>query len=98
MGQVHYTQVEAIPEGEPIMMGTFPIAKHSTVILFDSGASHTFINKAFVMKHQLQIEAGEDSFCIQSPGGRIYTKEMVEQVPTDLNGRIFPTNLLVLKN
>jgi hypothetical protein len=46
-GRVYYTQVATTPEGEPVMMGTFLIANHPTVILFDSGASHTFINKTF---------------------------------------------------
>jgi hypothetical protein len=30
------------------MMATFLVANHPTVILFDSGASHTFISKKFV--------------------------------------------------
>jgi hypothetical protein len=30
------------------MMGTFLVANHLAVILFDSGASHTFISKKFV--------------------------------------------------
>ena len=49
MDRVHYTQANAIPEGEPVMMGMFSVAKQNVVILFDSGASHTFINRAFVM-------------------------------------------------
>ena len=51
MGHVHYTQVEVILEGEPVMMGLFSVAKQPVVILFDSGASHMFINRAFVMKY-----------------------------------------------
>jgi hypothetical protein len=42
--RVYYTQVATTPEGEPMMMGTFLVANHPTVILFDSGASHTFIS------------------------------------------------------
>ena len=86
-----------ILEGEPVMMGMFSIAKQPAVILFESGASHTFINRAFVMKHQLSIEAVENSSCVQSPSGRLVTKEMVYQIPIDLVGHTFPTNLLVLK-
>lgn len=40
MGRVHYSQTEVIPEGEPVMMGMFSIAKHLASILFDSSASH----------------------------------------------------------
>jgi hypothetical protein len=40
--------VATTPEGEPVMMGKFLVANYPTVILFDSGASHTFISKNFV--------------------------------------------------
>ena len=39
----------------------------------------------------------EGSFYIQSPGGHIYTKEVVDHVPINLVGHTFPTDLLVLK-
>jgi hypothetical protein len=48
---IYYTQVATTPEGEPIMLGTFLMANHPAVILFDSGASHTFIRKKFVEQH-----------------------------------------------
>jgi hypothetical protein len=38
-------------------MCTFFVANHSTIILFDSGASHTLISKAFVEKDCIPIEA-----------------------------------------
>jgi hypothetical protein len=50
-GRIYYTQVATTLEGEPVMMGTFLVANHPAVILFDSGASHTFISKKFVEKH-----------------------------------------------
>jgi len=69
MGRVHYTRADAILEGEPIMMGMFSIAKQNAVILFDSSAPHTFINRAFVMQYYLPIEVVDNSLCIQSLGG-----------------------------
>jgi hypothetical protein len=44
IGRIYYTQVATTPEGEPVMMGMFLVANHPAVILFDSGASHTFIS------------------------------------------------------
>jgi hypothetical protein len=44
-GRIYFTQVATTPEGEPVMMGTFLMANHPTVILFDSGVSHTFIKQ-----------------------------------------------------
>ena len=51
IGRIYYTQVATTPEGEPVMMGTFLVANQLAVILFDSGASHTFISKKFVEKY-----------------------------------------------
>jgi hypothetical protein len=50
-GRVHYMNVEEIPEGEPILAGMFSLNHHPATVLFDSGASHTFISKGFVEKH-----------------------------------------------
>jgi hypothetical protein len=80
------------------MMGMFPIANHPAVMLFDSGASHTFINRTFVMKHEIPIGETKENFFIQSPRGRLYTKEMVHQVPIELGGHTFPTFMIILKD
>ena len=46
------------------MLGMFPIADHLAVMLFDSGASHTFINRTFVIKHEIPIGATKENFFI----------------------------------
>jgi hypothetical protein len=71
------------------MMGMFPVASHHAVMLFDSSASHTFINRTFVMKHAIPIGETKENFFIQSHGGRrLCTKEMVYQVPIELGGTL----------
>ena len=91
-------QAEAILEGEPGMMGMFPIAKHPTILLFDSGASHSFINRTFVNNHTILIREIPEDFHIHSPRGRMCTKEMVYNVPIVLGGHTFPTTMIVLKD
>jgi hypothetical protein len=96
-GQIYYTQVATTPEGEPAMMGTFLMANHPAVILFDSGASHTFISKKFVEKYCIPCIESREGFIIHSPGGQIFTKEVAFHVPVILVERDFPTNIIVLK-
>jgi hypothetical protein len=96
-GQIYYTQVATTPEGAPVMMGTFLVANHPTIILFDSGASHTFISKKFVEQHCIPYHESREGFKIHSPGGQIFTKEVAFQVPITLAERDFPTNMIVLK-
>ena len=49
------------------------------------------------MKYQLPIEVVDNNLCIQSPGGRLVTQEVIYQIPIDLVGHTFPTNLIFLK-
>jgi hypothetical protein len=96
-GRVYYTQVATTPEGEPVMMGTFFVANHPPVILFYSGASHTLMSKTFVEKHCIHSTKSREGFVIHSPGGQIFTKEVVFHVPMTLAEREFPTNMIVMK-
>jgi hypothetical protein len=97
-GQIYYTQVATTPKGEPVMMGTYLVANYPAVILFDSGASHTFISKNFVEKHCNPCTESREGFIIHSPAGQIFTKEVVFHIPVMVAGRKFPTNMIVLKS
>jgi hypothetical protein len=96
-GRIYYTQVATTPEGEPVMMGRFLMANHPAVILFDSGASHTFISMKFVEQHCIPYNESREGFIIHSSGGQIFTKEVAFHVPITLAERDFPTNMIVLK-
>jgi hypothetical protein len=90
--------VATTPERQPVMMGTFLVANHPAVILFDSGASHTFISKKFVEKYCIPCTESREGFIIHSPEGQIFTKEVAFHVPLTLAERDFPTNMIILKS
>jgi hypothetical protein len=96
-GRIYYTQVATTPDDEPVMMGTFLVANHPAITLFDSGASHTFISKRFVEQHCIPCHGSREGFKIHLRGGQIFTKEVAFQVLVTLAGRDFPTNMIVLK-
>jgi hypothetical protein len=52
-GKLNFTTMADIPEGAPVMTGIFSVLNYPTVILFDSGASHSFISAKFSAKCQL---------------------------------------------
>jgi hypothetical protein len=80
-GRIYYTQVATTPEGEPIMMGTFLVANHPAVILFDSGASHTFISKKFVEKYCIPCIESREGFIIHSPRDKYSLKKWLSMCP-----------------
>jgi hypothetical protein len=67
-------------------------------MLFDSGASHIVINRTFIMKHEIPIGETKENFFIQSPRGRLCTKEILHQVPIELGGHTFPTSMIIMKD
>jgi hypothetical protein len=49
-GRVNLTTLSELPEGAPIMTGTFSINYHPVIILFDSGATHSFVSAKYGIK------------------------------------------------
>jgi hypothetical protein len=88
-GRVNYTTMEDIPEGEQVLVGTFSLNGRPVSILFDSGASHDFISKAYTQKHQLAIEYMLAPYMISNPGGRIITRHVVVNPSLNLGGSVF---------
>ncbi|WVZ93534.1 hypothetical protein U9M48_039505 [Paspalum notatum var. saurae] len=80
MGQLHYTQLEQVPEGEPILGGTFLVNDHPMVVLFDSGATFTFISKAYALKHGYEIIELKQKYRITVAGSSINTNHIVRDL------------------
>ena len=86
---MHYTTLEGIPEGAPVMAGMFFVNDRPVTVLFDSGASHTFVSKECADRLGLKIENMSTPYNIYSPGGQLITNQTVKQVPLRLQGKIF---------
>ena len=79
------------------MAGMFLVNKHPAVVLFDSGASHSFMSQAFASRHDQQIiEVNKGGYNISSAGGTISTKKLVKNVLISIQGREYTTDLIIL--
>ncbi|WVZ52030.1 hypothetical protein U9M48_003125 [Paspalum notatum var. saurae] len=80
MGQLHYSQLDQVPEGEPILAGTFLVNDHPTVVLFDSGATFSFISKAYALKHGYEVIELKQKYHITAAGSSINTNHIVRDL------------------
>jgi hypothetical protein len=64
--KVNHVAVEEAPD---VIIGMFFINDTSTIVLFESGASHSFISAAYVEKHNLPIVLLRCQMIVSSKGG-----------------------------
>jgi hypothetical protein len=94
--RVNYTTMEDIPEGEPVLMGTFALNGQPVVILFDSDVTHDFISRACTQKQQLDIQHSNTPYLISTPRGKMTTKHIIRKAPLELRKMVFKVCLIVL--
>jgi hypothetical protein len=75
--KLNFTTLEELPEGAPIMNGIFLVFNQPALILFDYGASHSFISQKFSAKCQLPFCHAKGSFIITTPGGKTATNQLI---------------------
>jgi hypothetical protein len=74
----------------------FLASSHPATILFDSGASHSFISSTFVAKHHLPISIMKHTMLVSSPGGEMRTKHICPAVSVTIKGVESLVNLIIL--
>jgi hypothetical protein len=97
-GKVNHVTVEEAQEAPDMVIGTFSINNLSVVVLFDSGASHSFISAAYVEKHNLSMALLRSQMIVSSPGGDMPARQLCPKVNLKIRGVDFVTNLIVLES
>jgi predicted aspartyl protease len=95
-GRLNFTTMVGIPEGVVVMTGTFSIHGKLVKILFDSGATHSFMNQSTQINLCLNMLRVKNEYKIATPGGKISSNTLVKSVPFQLGSKVFQTNLLTL--
>jgi hypothetical protein len=93
---VNLTTLSELPVGAPIMTGTFSINHQPVLVLFDSGATHSFISMDCGTKVGLDISSINEAYRIITPGGKILSNQICRKVPIQLGSHLNKTDLLVL--
>jgi hypothetical protein len=95
-GRVNFTTLAELPEGAPIMTGTFSINYKPVIILFDSSATHSFISNKCGARVGLDPCQAQGSYMISTPGGKIGSNQLVRHVPIQLGSKVVKTDLVLL--
>jgi hypothetical protein len=76
---------EEAQQAQDVVLGMFLANSHPVIVLFDLGASHSFIS-SFVVEHQLPITIMKQTMLVSSPGGEMRTKHICPAISITIRG------------
>jgi hypothetical protein len=95
-GRLNHLEAEAVQDTPGMIVGMFPVDSHIAEVLFDTGATHSFITASWVEAHNLPITTMSTPIQIDSVGGRIQADSICLNVSVEIRGIVFPANLIVM--
>jgi hypothetical protein len=89
---------ESVPEDADVVYGIFLINSIPASVLFDSGASHSFITNSFMEKHNIPNYPLKKKLLIRSPGGELRATSSCPQTKIEIRGLNFLVELIILES
>jgi hypothetical protein len=97
-GKVNHLEVDTVQETPGVALGTFSVEYHSANVLFDTGATHSFVTVSWVESHNIPIALMYPPMRVSSVGGRIQTNRFCPSAKVKIRGIEFPADLIVMGN
>jgi hypothetical protein len=83
---VNHVTVEDAQAAPDVIIGMILANDNGAIVLFDSGASHSFVAANFVQKHNLPLYMLKNRMIVSSPGGDMHARHVYPKVSILLGG------------
>jgi hypothetical protein len=78
--------VEDAQAAPNVIIGMILVNDNNAIVLFDSGASHSFVAANFLQKHNLPLSMLNNWMIVSSPGGDMNAKHVSPKVSILIRG------------
>jgi hypothetical protein len=85
---VKHVAVEDAQAAPNIIIGMILVNDNNVIVLFDAGASHSFVAANFMQKHNLPLSMLKNWMIVSSPGGDMHARHASPKVSILIRGRI----------
>jgi hypothetical protein len=85
-GRINHVIVDETLEAPDVVLGMFSVNSTTAIVLFDSGASHSFISAAYVEIHNISVAMLKCRMIVSSPGGETPARQVWPKVKIILRG------------
>jgi hypothetical protein len=69
-GKVNHLEADIVQETPGVALGTFLVEYHSANVLFDTGATHSFVTASWVESHNIPVAPMYPPMRVSLVGGR----------------------------
>jgi hypothetical protein len=97
IGRVNQVSTDATAEGAYIALGMFYINAIPAAILFDSGATHSFMSAWYANTNELPLQKYENTMVVITPKGPVEENYMTHRLTLTIMGRDFWATPIVLE-
>src|SRR4051812_6710208 len=97
-GYVNQISVEETTATSDVILGTLPINHVPASVLFDPGASPSFMSKSYALRHEFPFEEMFSPMIIQTPGSKWQTNIVSQGNEIAIEGLVFLAPLIALKS
>jgi hypothetical protein len=84
--RVNHVAMEDAQAALDVIIGMILVNDNNAIVLFDSGASHSFVAASFVQKYNLPLSMLKNQIIVSSPGGDMYARHVCSKVSILIRG------------
>jgi hypothetical protein len=95
---VNHVAVEDAQATPDVIIGMIPVNDNNAIVIFNSGASHSFVAANFVQKHNMPLSMLKNQMIVSSPRGDMNARHVSPKVSILLRGVEFLAILIVLES
>jgi hypothetical protein len=95
-GRINHVAIQDAHEALDVVLSMFLVNSNIAIILFDLGASHSFIFADYIAKYNLPVSLLKCHMVVSSPGGDMPARQVCPRVNIKIRGVDFIANLIVL--
>jgi hypothetical protein len=95
---VNHVAIEDAQAAPDVIIGMILINDNNAIVLFDSGASNSFVAATFVQKHNLPLSMLKNRMIVSSPREDMHARHVCPKVNILIRGVEFIANLIVIES
>jgi hypothetical protein len=97
IARVNQVTADATPDGADIALGMFYINAIPATILFDSGATHSFMSARYANTNEIPLQHMRKPMIVITPKGPVEANHMTHKLTLTITGREFWATAIVLE-